>query len=69
MGWHVTGQVETKQMTQSGRFIPAIEVHFVTDDGTDGTVTVPKSAYSAATVKERIDTYVGHLSDVADLTG
>lgn len=68
-GWHVTGQVQTKQMNTAGQFTPAVEVHFVLDDGTTGTVTVPKNVYNADTVKERIDAYVAHLSAVADLTG
>lgn len=69
MGWHVTGQVQRQVMGPSGQFVPSIEVHFQTDDGTTGSVTIPKAAFNVDTAKERIDAYVAHLSDVADLRG
>lgn len=68
-GWHVTGQVQTKTMSQSGAFVPSVEVHFTLDDGTTGSVTIPKNVYNADTARERIQSYVDHLTAVADLTG
>lgn len=69
MGWHVTAQIQKNTIGPSGQITPSVEVHFQTDDGTTGSVTVPKSTFSAEAVKERIDSYVGHLAAVADLTG
>lgn len=66
-GWHVTGQLERTQMGPSGQFTPAVEVHFVLDNGTAGSVVVPRSAYNADAVKERIDAYAAHLDAVASL--
>lgn len=69
MAWHVTAQVQRSVIGPSGQIVPSVEVHFLTDDGTAGTVTVPKSAFNAETVKERIDSYVAHLDAVGGLSG
>lgn len=68
-GWHVTGQVQRQVMGPSGQFVPSIEVHFQTADGTAGSVTIPKAAYNVDAVKERIESYVAHLDAVAGLSG
>lgn len=68
-GWHVTGQVQRQVMGPSGQFVPSIEVHFQTANGTAGSVTVPKAQYTSELVRERIESYVAHLDAVADLTG
>lgn len=67
--WRVTNQVERKAIGPSGGFSDVVEVHFVTDNGTAGTVTVPKSVYNADEVKKRIDDYVSHIGAVEGLTG
>lgn len=69
MAWHVTAQRETSTIGPSGQVTPSVEVHFLTDAGVAGKVTVPKTAFSAETVKERIDGYVAHLDAVGDLSG
>jgi hypothetical protein len=68
-GWRVTGQVERQMMGPSGQFTPSIEVHFVTDAGTTGSVTVPKTVYNGDEVKRRIEAYVAHIGAVENLTG
>lgn len=69
VGWHVTNQVERQAMSPSGGFVPSVDVQFVTDNGTSGTVTVPKSAFTADEVKRRIDAYVEHIANVENLSG
>lgn len=67
--WHVTAQIPRQVMSPSGQFVPSVEVHFQLADGTTNSVTIPKNQYSDDVARERIQSFVDHLSAVADLTG
>lgn len=67
--WRVTNQVERKVLGPSGGIGEVVEVQFVTENGTTGTVNVPKSVYNVDEVKRRIDEYVSHIGAVEGLTG
>lgn len=69
MAWHVTNQIEQNRIGPSGQPTPTVIVYFQLDNGTQGSVAIPKATYNVDTARERIEDYVAHLSAVADLTG
>lgn len=70
--WKVTSQTHTTQLSDTGTgFVNVWEVRYEITDGkakgTKGVVEIPVTEYSAATVKNAIDTAVHHLDAVASL--
>lgn len=66
-GWSVTAQRQTTDLSPDGRFVDVIEVTFLTDGGTAGTVRVPERQYSPERVRELIQQRVDTITAVESL--
>jgi len=65
--WRVTGQSETTDLGPTGQFVQGYRVTFALDDGTVGSVFVPKAGYSVTTVMAAIAPHADELAAVAAL--
>lgn len=66
-GWHVTSQRQTTEITSGGRFADVMEVHFVTDSGTDGFIRVPLAKFNPDEIRKRIDAQAAVIDAVHEL--
>lgn len=69
INWQVTGQAEVTQPDATGKFQKGVNVTWVADNGTSGTVFVPYGQYQVATVASLIETAVERMGDVHSLQG
>lgn len=65
--WVVTGQRQTTEITQGGRFADVMEISFRTSGGTEGSVRIPLTRYSADAVRQAIEDYVDRIAAVENL--
>lgn len=70
--WHVTSQVLTTQLSDTGTGFDSVwEVGYMVDtgpaSGTKGKVVIPASQFNAGNVKAAVDAAVYHLDQVAKL--
>ena len=68
-GWKVVGQSPRIQPDSTGRYVPGVEVQFVTGNGVSSSVWVPNTAYSVELVRELIASKVKSLDAVSGLSG
>jgi hypothetical protein len=66
--WTVTAQQETTIINAAGNAVDVMHVTFQLPDGTQGSVNVPLSAYTAANVKKAIADKAATLDAVNNLT-
>lgn len=67
IGWKVTSQTETTNISAGGDIAEGIRVGFVLDDGTAGSVFVPLAGYSADKVRAAVAARAAVLGEVATL--
>lgn len=66
--WTVTSQRQIDQLTGTGSFEPAMEVHFETiPEGIPGMVTIPQRYYTEDNVRDAIDSRVRVMQAVQNL--
>lgn len=66
--WQVIGQSQTSDLDQSGRAVTGMSVQFRTGDGHVGSVFVPLTAFSPASVANAINPAAATLDAVGRLT-
>lgn len=67
--WVVVKQAQTTAQDSTGRYVPVVAVTFKLASGTVGTVNVPVSVYSQASVMQAVQAYADALGAVDGLTG
>jgi len=67
--WQVTGQTEYTQVAATGPPVQGVKVFYTTGQGHSGSVFVPYSTYSPATVRAAINTAAVTMDQVGQLTG
>ena len=66
--WSVTSQIEQVQATPGGQLVDGYTVSFVTAQGHQGTVFIPRTSYNRDTVTREVDTQARLLDAVGALT-
>ena len=66
--WSVVSQQEQTQPGPNGQLTDGMVVTFLTESGVTGTVFVPLTQYSAATVRQLINDKVSIIESVNSLT-
>lgn len=67
--WTVTSQNETTAQDSTGNFVSGWTVYYQTQDGTAGSVFVPKALYTADNVRAKIAAAVAENIAVSQLSG
>lgn len=67
--WHVTGQSQRSMPGPTGRFVPGFTVQFKAEGLGTGSVFVPESVYSKATVAKMIAQKVATMGEIGGLSG
>ncbi len=63
----ITAQKQVRDLTESGQFVPAMEVYFKTTGGDTGHVTIPLTTYNAATVGKALTERIAQIDAVKAL--
>lgn len=68
VNWRITSQRQIDQLTGTGSFEPAMEVHYETiPDGIPGMVTVSLRYYTADNVRTEIENRVAVIQEIQNL--
>lgn len=67
--WRITAQNQASEPNGMGQFVKGVNVAFVTDLGSGGSVFVPEAQYTVDNVKALVAAKAAEMDAVARLTG